>query len=66
MFFNIETVANNIYNACTDFDALDYIETKETEIKNLKSALEKVHDYSYYNDDFKVLAESLRVLFDQD
>lgn len=64
MFFDIENVTNKIYAACTDFDASDYAETKEKDLQQLKYALECVHDYSYYNEHFKVLAEALSYIFD--
>ena len=62
--FSIETVANNIYSACTEFNKADYKETKEKDLSNLESALSKLDLYACYNEDFKTLAECLRVLYD--
>lgn len=59
-----KAIANNIYSACCGFDASDYAETKETDLKNLESALSKLDSYACYNEDFKTLAECLRVLYD--
>ena len=59
-----KAMANNIYSACCGFDASDYAETQETDLKNLESALDKIDSYADWNEDFKALAEALRVLFE--
>lgn len=57
---NVEQIANNIYSACTDFDASDYAETKEQEQEALKESLKALEQEERH----AVLLEALRVLFE--
>lgn len=54
-YFFDETIANKIYNSSCDMDNQDYLENKESEIELINSALDKIHSYGCYNDDFKAL-----------
>jgi len=64
LFFNIENVANNLLAACTEYNDSDFADIKPETKKLLLSALNKIHDYSYWNEDFKAVSECLRAAYD--
>lgn len=62
-YFFDDTIASKIYNNSCDMDAQDYSENKEAEIELINSALDKIHSYGYYNDDFKTLYKALYKIY---
>lgn len=64
LFFD-ETIAQNLYEYCEDMDAQNYCDIKEKEIELINSAIDKVHSYASYNDDFLALYNALYIAFSE-
>lgn len=59
-------MASNIYRDSSDMDWADYEETKEEDIKEIASALEKIKGYADNNYDFSALLQSLERIYGEE